>query len=168
MNLANLINRSIFELSGGEKQKIACGSISMYPKILVLDEPTANLDQDSKKGFTIVLSEHQLYWLKDLAKSVCVCKVKKAIPLKNFTAKVSKTLREMELQNFQLTTTFEKVKAITEGKKWELHNLGDKTPDPQQAPEIVLENLSVSFVGFNSFSNPETRFLWWEYHRYCR
>jgi len=80
MDLESLINRDIFELSGGEKQRIACGSIiSMHPEILVMDEPTSNLDRDSieklklillnlkSSGFTIVLSEHRLYWLKDLA-----------------------------------------------------------------------------------------------------
>lgn len=51
----------------------------MKPKILLLDEPTANLDYESiellkvllnslkKLGYTILLSEHRLYWLNGLA-----------------------------------------------------------------------------------------------------
>lgn len=38
-------NRSPFELSGGQKRRVAiAGVIAMRPKILVLDEPTAGLD----------------------------------------------------------------------------------------------------------------------------
>lgn len=43
--LEALMDRSIFELSGGEKQKIACASVSScLPDIFVLDEPSSNLD----------------------------------------------------------------------------------------------------------------------------
>ena len=44
-HLEHLLGRSIFNLSGGEKQKIACASVSATgPEIFVLDEPSANLD----------------------------------------------------------------------------------------------------------------------------
>ena len=47
MNLDSLMERNIFTLLGGEKQKIACASIYvMRPDVYVLDEPTSNLDQD--------------------------------------------------------------------------------------------------------------------------
>lgn len=43
--LEKLLGKSVSELSGGEKQKIACASVSMLsPDIMVLDEPTSNLD----------------------------------------------------------------------------------------------------------------------------
>ena len=43
--LGYLMDRSIFKLSGGEKQKIACASIAVEPlSVIVLDEPSANLD----------------------------------------------------------------------------------------------------------------------------
>ncbi len=81
--LEPLVGRDIFKLSGGEKQQIACGSISaMYPDIFVLDEPTSNLDADSieklkdalflwkSQGKTVLIAEHRLYWLKDLCDRV--------------------------------------------------------------------------------------------------
>lgn len=45
LKLEPLLDRSIFSLSGGEKQKIACGSAAAIdPDVYVLDEPSSNLD----------------------------------------------------------------------------------------------------------------------------
>lgn len=76
--LEKLLDRSIFKLSGGEKQKIAFGAASILsPRLLVLDEPTSNLDNEAidglhdmitelkKEGVTIVLAEHRLSWAAD-------------------------------------------------------------------------------------------------------
>ena len=83
----NLTNRSIFELSGGEKQKIACASVAMIDTpVIVLDEPSASLDYDSidelknllhmwkRKGKTIVIAEHRLYYLRDIADRIIFMK----------------------------------------------------------------------------------------------
>lgn len=78
--LEKLMNRNIFHLSGGEKQKIACAGVSiMEPDVLVMDEPSSNLDAASildlrkilafwkSQGKTIIVSEHRLYYLRGLA-----------------------------------------------------------------------------------------------------
>ncbi len=83
MNIGKLLGRSIFELSGGEKQKIACASVSaLMPEIILLDEPSSNLDWDAiddirdamirwkEQGKTIVISEHRLWYLRDLVDRV--------------------------------------------------------------------------------------------------
>ena len=45
LNLNYLLGRSLFDLSGGEKQKIACASVAaLLPDIIILDEPSSNLD----------------------------------------------------------------------------------------------------------------------------
>ena len=38
-----LLGRSIFELSGGEKQKIACGNVAAVSDVQVFDESSSNL-----------------------------------------------------------------------------------------------------------------------------
>ncbi|WP_234287303.1 ABC transporter ATP-binding protein [Anaerococcus obesiensis] len=45
LNIKDLLDKSLFSMSGGEKQKIACASAAvMEPEIYVLDEPSSNLD----------------------------------------------------------------------------------------------------------------------------
>ena len=80
LNLQQLVARNIFRLSGGEKQTIACASIyAMDPELIVLDEPSSNLDcigvqtlrkilqKWKRQGKTIVIAEHRLYYVHDLA-----------------------------------------------------------------------------------------------------
>ena len=87
LNIKKLLGRSIFELSGGEKQKISCASVSaLRPEVMVLDEPTSNLDVHAieelkqtllgwkAEGKTIVIAEHRLSWLRDLCDRVICMK----------------------------------------------------------------------------------------------
>ena len=80
LQITSLLKRNIFDLSGGEKQKIAFASVyAMNPSIYVLDEPSSNLDGDSiralqayirnikAQGKTVIVAEHRLYYLADLA-----------------------------------------------------------------------------------------------------
>ena len=86
-NIANLVDKNIFKLSGGEKQKIACASVSAVgPDILVLDEPSSNLDSASSwdlEGIirkwknqekTIIIAEHKLFFLSDVVDRVIFIK----------------------------------------------------------------------------------------------
>lgn len=83
LDMANLLDRNLFTLSGGEKQKIACASAAaMQPAIFVLDEPSSNLDLRSianlkavirkwkEQGKTVVIAEHRLYYLMEIADRV--------------------------------------------------------------------------------------------------
>ena len=79
-HLERLKDRNVYELSSGERQLISILSAwAMDTDIFLLDEPTANLDfaatQQLKEillalknqGKTLLLSEHRLYYLADLA-----------------------------------------------------------------------------------------------------
>ena len=78
-----LLDRNIFALSGGEKQRIACASAyAMGPEVFVLDEPSSNLDGEGIRqlreilkqlkaaGKTILVAEHRLWYAADLANRV--------------------------------------------------------------------------------------------------
>jgi energy-coupling factor transport system ATP-binding protein len=73
LKIPHLINRETFNLSGGEKQKVAlAGVLAMHPKLLLLDEPLASLDpasaQDALRiirgladeGMTVLMVEHRV------------------------------------------------------------------------------------------------------------
>lgn len=78
-NLHDLLDKNIFKLSGGEKQKIACASVTaVYPDVFILDEPSSNLDSESswnlkdiiqkwkEDGKTVIIAEHKLFFLEDI------------------------------------------------------------------------------------------------------
>ncbi|MGL6201350.1 MAG: ABC transporter ATP-binding protein [Lachnospiraceae bacterium] len=80
LHMDELKDRSLFKLSSGEKQKLAVASVyAMDPDVIILDEPTANLDRETIKtlremlfalkqqGKTLIVSEHRLSWLDGLA-----------------------------------------------------------------------------------------------------
>ena len=72
--VAHLRHRRISTLSGGEKQRVAIASVlALQPEVLVLDEPTSQLDPQAAEevlialrqlnedlGLTVILSEHRL------------------------------------------------------------------------------------------------------------
>lgn len=59
MGIADLRDRVISSLSGGQKQKVAIASIlAMQPRVLVLDEPTAELDPASSAGVFELLARY--------------------------------------------------------------------------------------------------------------
>ena len=83
-DIEHLRSRTPYELSGGEQQIVAIASVlALNPKILVLDEPTANLDPltamtiikllhrlNKEKGITIILVEHRIELVLPIASRV--------------------------------------------------------------------------------------------------
>ena len=85
--IEHLLNRDIFKLSGGEKQ-ILCIAASYISgtEIIVLDEPSSNLDEENIKlikemlaqlkdmGKTIIISEHRIFYLMDIIDRIFLIK----------------------------------------------------------------------------------------------
>jgi cobalt/nickel transport system ATP-binding protein len=80
-----LAGRAPYELSGGEKKKVAIASVLvMDPQVLLLDEPTAGLDPRSSRslvdtiieaeesGKTVVTATHDLHVVSEIARRVLV------------------------------------------------------------------------------------------------
>ncbi|WP_418567350.1 ABC transporter ATP-binding protein [Peptacetobacter sp.] len=86
LNIEFLKFRDLNTLSGGEKQKVALASIlAMDPELILLDEPTANLDPKSTKEIlnvieylkekehkTILIIEHKVQEFKDIIDDVII------------------------------------------------------------------------------------------------
>ena len=102
MHISSLMDRNIFALSGGEKQKIAIAAVyALNPEIFVFDEPSSSLDMDSmielsklmerlkEEGKTIIIAEHRLWYLKKI--------VDRAVYLEN--GKITKEYSMEEIQN---------------------------------------------------------------------
>jgi len=83
--IRDLADRSPYALSGGQQQRVALASILvMQPQVLILDEPTSQLDpigsrevfqviKDlSRQGMTIVMAEHKIEWVAEFADRVLV------------------------------------------------------------------------------------------------
>lgn len=73
LDIGRFVDRNPFDLSGGQMQRMAIASIiAMNPQIIILDEPTSQLDPQgseevfravqnlSKNGITIIMIEHKM------------------------------------------------------------------------------------------------------------
>ncbi|GAB4505167.1 MAG: hypothetical protein Fur0043_21620 [Anaerolineales bacterium] len=81
--IRDLADRSPYSLSGGQQQRVALTSILvMEPRLLVLDEPTSQMDpigtrevfgvvrKMAERGMTVVLAEHKMEWIAQFADRV--------------------------------------------------------------------------------------------------
>jgi energy-coupling factor transporter ATP-binding protein EcfA2 len=85
--ISDLAERSPYSLSGGQQQRVALTSILvMQPKVLVLDEPTSQMDPIGTRevfgviramagqGMTVILAEHKVEWIARFADRVVALK----------------------------------------------------------------------------------------------
>ena len=85
--IRELADRSPYSLSGGQQQRVALTSILvMKPKLLVLDEPTSQMDpigtrevfsvvrKMAEEGMTVVMVEHKVEWIANFADRVVALK----------------------------------------------------------------------------------------------
>jgi energy-coupling factor transport system ATP-binding protein len=93
LNYEKYKNKSPFELSGGQKRRVAiAGVVAMEPKVLILDEPTAGLDPKGRDeilqqiknlhneyGMTIILVSHSMEDVAKLADRIIVMDKGRAI-----------------------------------------------------------------------------------------
>ena len=117
--IKNLLNRNIFNLSGGEKQ-ILCIAASYIAgtKIIVMDEPSSNLDIKSisvlakilkilkEKGISIIVAEHRIYYLMDIVDRVFLIdkgKLKKIYRRSEFLKLDKNELKALSLRDKELS-----------------------------------------------------------------
>lgn len=142
----HLLNRDIFKLSGGEKQ-ILCIAASYISgtEIIVLDEPSSNLDEENitiikgmltklkDKGKTLIISEHRIFYLMDIIDRVFLIqdgKIKKAYTKTDFMKISSEKLNELGLRNNTKTELI--------------------VPENQNKGSLQIKNIEFQFNGENN------------------
>ena len=144
LKIEHLRNRNIFELSGGEKQKIAFASIyAMNPDIFLLDEPSSNLDMSAidelkeqlrlikKQGKTVIIAEHRIYYLMDLVDKIIYLsngRIKDTFTPDTFTELSDSARKGMGLRAVDLN-----------------HIQPEKRSVPHALPELELKDVSLYY-----------------------
>ena len=136
-HLEHLKNRNVYELSSGERQLISILSAwAMDTDIFLLDEPTANLDfaatqqlrnillELKKQGKTLLLSEHRLYYLADIADEYWI--MANGEIKHKYTAEEAKALLPLQLHTLCLRTL--DLEQIT---------VSERPPQPENMPQAL-------------------------------
>ncbi|ERJ80325.1 putative septum site-determining protein MinC [Peptostreptococcaceae bacterium oral taxon 113 str. W5053] len=159
LHIEKLRGCSIFDLSGGEKQKIAFASVyAANPDIFVLDEPSSNLDFHSvlelknliekikRQGKTIIIAEHRLWYLIDIADRVILMEdgqILKDMSMQDFCSLPIKQIQNMGLR----CRNFSEIETNINGKKFSEHTLELKDIHVKYGNHIVLRNISFTANG---------------------
>lgn len=117
-HIEKLMDRNIFRLSDGEKQKIACASVDVAgAEVILLDEPSANLDYSStlelrelircwrRQGKTIIAAEHRIAYLWDLIDRAVILRegqIIRELSMEDKATLTPEALTEMELRSLEL------------------------------------------------------------------
>ncbi len=128
VNGLDLIDRLLHTLSGGEKQKVAIASLLVVePDVIILDEPTSNLDPDStyivlsalnellkSRSLTVVIIEHKLSQLIKFAAKIFTIEFGSVVPMKRYPDEQhlcpeipGSNNRQFLLQNYRKTPSIE-------------------------------------------------------------
>lgn len=145
-DLEHLKNRNVYELSSGERQLISILSAwATDTDIFLLDEPTANLDfaatqqlrnillKLKKQGKTLLLSEHRLYYLADIADEYWI--MANGEIKHKYTAEKAKSLSPLQLHTLSLRTL--DLEQIT---------VSERPPQPENMPQALsVSNLRYEY-----------------------
>lgn len=170
-SLEEFLERSMFHLSGGQKQLIAFASASMLQhRLFLLDEPSSNLDEATieqlkaylhvlkSQGMTIIVSEHRLYYLTDLADRYLV--MEKGQIVENYTSqemreKSAADIQALGLRSLKPTHLTKKVTQAERAAKLVLTCDGldfyyRKQPSVLKIPSLTLTSADIiGIVGHN-------------------
>ena len=143
-----LAEKSPFELSGGQKRRVAiAGVLAMEPEVLILDEPAAGLDPHGRneilsrieymhkeKNMSIILVSHSMEDIARMAERVLVMKEGKiaAEGSVHDIFKMGDTLKEINLDVPQ-------IKRLTDELRKRGYNLPDDIYTVERAHEEILK-----------------------------
>lgn len=153
LGLESLCGRNIFALSGGEKQRIAFGSVyALSPEVYVLDEPSANLDSEAveqlrrvlkilkKQGKTILIAEHRLYYLREIADRII--RMEDGCIVNEWTDQELSVMDSRDIAGLGLRSFTEVTPDISKSIK------------SRASPVLKIENLSAGYKGMGTVLGP--------------
>ena len=145
--IAHLLNRSIFELSGGEKQILCLASAYISGcKLILLDEPTSNLDHTyieilanmlrrlKEQGITLLIAEHRLYYLREILDRLI--HIEKGEIKHCYTQREFIRLSTDELHALGLRSNVDEALSLSELPPYTIEN----------SPTLRIDNLTLSFA----------------------
>ncbi len=145
--IAHLLNRSIFELSGGEKQILCLASAYISGcKLILLDEPTSNLDHTyieilanmlrrlKERGITLLIAEHRLYYLREILDRLI--HIEKGEIKHCYTQSEFIRLSTDELHALGLRSNVDEALSLSELPPYTIEN----------CPTLRIDNLKLSFA----------------------
>ena len=151
LGLEDLMDRDVFALSSGERQLVSIvAAYALDTDLFLLDEPTANLDYHAieelarlletlkSRGKTLLISEHRLYYLRDLADEYWV--LDRGTLCRKFSRAEMLALSRAERENLGLRVT--DLESLENGPKY--------LPEPG-GPEFCARDIRFSY----SRSGPE-------------
>ncbi|MCR4960954.1 MAG: ABC transporter ATP-binding protein [Lachnospiraceae bacterium] len=170
LGMEKLLERNLFAMSGGEKQKVACACAdTAATPIIVLDEPSSNLDLKSieelaeiigqwkKEGKTVVVAEHRLYYMLPIADRVIYMKEGKIES--EFTSdelialsreRISEMgLRSTDIFNISLSKSMEKSHKFMRIKDFSYRYKGSKEPSFSVNDLTVPQSSIICIIGDN-------------------
>ena len=145
--IAHLLNKSIFELSGGEKQILCLASAYISGcKLILLDEPTSNLDHTyieilahmlrhlKERGITLLIAEHRLYYLREILDRLI--HIEKGEIKHCYTQSEFTRLSTDELHALGLRSNVDEALSLPELPPYTMEN----------CPTLRIDNLTLSFA----------------------
>ena len=145
--IAHLLNRNIFELSGGEKQILCLASSYIAGcKLILLDEPTSNLDHTyieilanmlrrlKEQGITLLIAEHRLYYLREILDRLI--HIEKGEIKHCYTQSEFIRLSTDELHALGLRSNVDEALSLSELPPYTIEN----------CPTLRIDNLKLSFA----------------------
>nr|WP_303932739.1 ABC transporter ATP-binding protein [Treponema denticola] len=166
LNIKHLLDRNIFNLSGGEKQMIAIASaLAADTDIIVMDEPTSNLDLYyiekiaevisllKKSGKTLIISEHRLYFLNELIDRAFLIKegkLEKEFSQQEFLALSEQNRKELLLRPITMNkSVFNRLEDSdyiqVQNSETIRKNKEDKNSEETKSAYLTVENLFYRF-----------------------
>lgn len=165
LKIEKLAGRSVFELSGGEKQKVAIASTLVYDTdIIIFDEPSASLDYLTIKelsktiaylksmGKLIIIAEHRLYYLKGIVDRLLVIRDGKVKDIYGANELTEDVRRENDLRSFDEDLLYGEVSPLFGEEaifieNFRIHQKEDLTGEPLSLSLVSGECMGV--IGVN-------------------